>query len=134
MAIPLPPYTRGSWPSFYQCHNYLERELLHQIGYGLTSILIHARALLAPQFVVATEPVPMVLAAMCTGSFMAIASNVRYQILQGIVEHFLPSISDALVGFGKVAVLLVRYANGVLGSWIAIEGIRAVGLHMLKRD
>lgn len=111
------------------------------IGYGLTSILIHARALLAPQYVVATEPVPVILAAVYTGLFMAIVSNIRYQILQGLVEPFLLSITEALSnrigtwvnGCGKVAVLLVRYANGVLGSWIAIGGMRAVGLQKLKR-
>jgi hypothetical protein len=110
------------------------------IGYGLTSILIRARSLLAPQYRVVTEPVPVVLAALYTGLFMAFVSNVRYQILQGIVEPFLFSMTEKLsnrIGswvtvVGKLAVLIVRYANGVLGSWIAIGGMRAVGLQKLK--
>ncbi|KAL7428818.1 hypothetical protein ACHAXH_004480 [Discostella pseudostelligera] len=111
------------------------------IGYGLTSILIRLRALIAPHYVVATEPVSVVLAAVYTGLFMAFVSNIRYQMLQGIIEPFLLSVTQALsnrIGswvnvFGKVAVLLVRYANGVLGSWIAIGGMRAVGLQKLKQ-
>ena len=110
------------------------------IGYGLTSILIRLRAFLVPNYVVATEPVSVVLAAVYTGLFMAFVSNIRYQILQGIIEPFLLSMTEVLsnkIGswvtvFGKVAVLLVRYANGVLGSWIAIGGMRAVGLQTLK--
>ena len=110
------------------------------IGYGLTSILIRARSLLAPQYRVVTEPVPVVLAALYTGLFMAFVSNIRYQILQGIVEPFLFSMTEKLsnrIGswvtvVGKLAVLFVRYANGVLGSWIAIGGMRAVGLQKLK--
>ena len=103
------------------------------IGYGLTSMLIRARALLVPQYVVATEAVPVVLAAVYTGLFMAFVSNIRYQILQGVVEPFLVQRGQRYPTlFGKLAVLLVRYANGVLGSWMAIGGMRAVGLQKLK--
>jgi hypothetical protein len=104
-------------------------------GYGLTSLLIRARALILPHFVVTTEPVPVLPVAMYTGLFMAFVSNIRYQILQGVVEPYLHYITEANnvgPGISVVAVLLVRYANGVFGSWLAIGGMRAAGLQKLK--
>jgi hypothetical protein len=127
------------------------------IGYGLTSALIALRAMIAPHYVVATSPVPVHLAVLFTGIFVAIVSNVRYQVLQGIVEPYVidgafAKIERALCedrGGGRtsgrisgrlkllrnskrIVVILVRYANGVFGSWIAIRGMRVLGLQRLK--
>ncbi|KAL3786665.1 hypothetical protein ACHAW5_000667 [Stephanodiscus triporus] len=127
------------------------------IGYGLTSALIGLRAIIAPHYVVATSPVPVHLAVLFTGIFVATVSNVRYQVLQGIVEPYMidgafSKIERALCkdrGGGRasgrisgrlkllrnskrIVVILVRYANGVFGSWIAIRGMRVLGLQRLK--
>mmetsp|Transcript_23932 Transcript_23932/g.57727 ORF Transcript_23932/g.57727 Transcript_23932/m.57727 type:complete len:408 (+) Transcript_23932:165-1388(+) len=123
------------------------------IGYGLTWFLIWARTSMVPGYVAATRPVSVPLAAIYTGSFMAIVSNVRYQLLQGVVE---PYLIDGFFGrieamgnakgasrklFGriehlrhmkKLTIVMVRWANGLLGSWIAIGGMRAFGLQKLK--
>ena len=32
----------------------------------------------------------------------------------------------------RIVVILVRYANGVFGSWIAIQGMRILGIQRLK--
>ena len=127
------------------------------IGYGLTYLLVQLRSALLPNYVAATVPVSVVGAAIYTGVFMAIVSNVRYQLLQGVVEPYL--IEDPIrkmeafcnssktknkqfaemmrLGgcwkkFQGLIIVIVRWANGLLGSWIAIGGMRACGLQKLK--
>ena len=84
---------------------------------------------------------------------MAFISNIRYQLLQGIVEPYLidgvfskietlgnekTPMGRILVKFAflkhlkRVVVVLVRWGNGLLGSWIAIGGMRWFGLQQLK--
>ncbi|KAL3827644.1 hypothetical protein ACHAXA_000517 [Cyclostephanos tholiformis] len=133
-------------------------------GYGLTSILIRVRSCIAPNHAVATRPVPVFLAVLYTGVYVAVFSNLRYQILQGIVEPYLidgsfSTIERALscdddVGRDpgaqpgrrkmsiwlrsllrtsrRASIVLVRYANGVLGSWISIRGMKILGLQRMK--
>jgi len=121
------------------------------IGYGLTSLSTRIRAMLLPHQVVVTEPVSVPLAAIYTGLFMAFVSNVRYQLLQGVVEPCMVDGAfiriEALVDDGgklreriagrirfskKLVIILIRWGNGLLGSWIAIGGMRAFGLQKLK--
>lgn len=103
------------------------------IGYGLTSILIALRSLLVPSYIAKTQTVNIVYASIYTGGFMAIVSNIRYQLLQGIIE---PKIIEKL--FAKFPVIkaamifLVRLGNGLLGSSIAIAGMKFFGLQKLK--
>lgn len=125
------------------------------IGYGFVAFLIRIRTMIIPNYTVATKPISVPLAAIYTGVFMAFVSNIRYQLLQGIVE---PCLIDgvffkieALGGnsnnkvLGKIrgklnylrhlkrlVIVLVRWANGLLGSWIAIGGMKALGLQKLK--
>ncbi len=134
-------------------------------GYGLTSMIARVRSRVLPNYVVATRPVPVCPAALYTGAYVALVSNLRYQLLQGIVEPYLidgsfSRIEDALLGDDdnmggdrgakskgmrmliwlksllgtsrRASIVLVRYANGVLGSWIAIRGMRILGLQRLN--
>lgn len=127
------------------------------IGYGLTSILVQLRTAIVPNYIAATVPVSVVGAAIYTGVFMAIVSNIRYQLLQGVVEPYLieeplrkmeawcdSSKTKNKQHVGKIRwnggwkklqaliIVIVRWANGLLGSWIAIGGMRACGLQKLK--
>lgn len=116
------------------------------VGYGLTSVLIRIRTAVLPSYVSPTRPVSVPLAAVYTGAFMALVSNIRYQLLQGIVEpYFIDEPFDKLSEIGKrqwaaaltgklkyVVIFLVRLANGLLGSYIAISGMKAFGLQKLK--
>mmetsp|Transcript_22233 Transcript_22233/g.29607 ORF Transcript_22233/g.29607 Transcript_22233/m.29607 type:complete len:302 (-) Transcript_22233:53-958(-) len=104
------------------------------IGYGFTSILILLRSLLVPSYAPQTVNVNVLYASVFTGAFMATVSNIRYQLLQGVVE---PKIIDRLFG-GKwpqvktLVIVLVRWANGLLGSTLAIMGMKYFGLQRLK--
>lgn len=105
-------------------------------GYGLTSLLARARSVLAPSFVSPTLPVSVWGASLYTGAFVAVVSNLRYQILSGVVEPLIdrcttaPARGAAVVR--SVAVFLARTGNGFLGSVLAIAGMRRLGLQRLK--
>lgn len=102
-------------------------------GYGLTSLFILLRSALNPSYVSPTVQVNVLSACLYTGSFMATVSNVRYQLLQGIIE---PRIIERLLrGVPRVkavAIFGVRLGNGLLGSYIAIWGMKVFGLQKLK--
>lgn len=129
------------------------------IGYGMTAIMIQVRAILLPDYVMPTVPVSIIGASVYTGAFMAIVSNLRYQLLQGVVEPYLieepfrkikafgeslKTGHNGLIGLvgsllvngcdkvGGFAIAIVRWGNGLLGSWIAIGGMRHFGLQKLK--
>jgi len=102
-------------------------------GYGLTAFLISLRTLLIPDYASVTRNVNVLAACLYTGGFMAVISNIRYQLLQGIIEPYL--IEKPLAKFPKlkgITLFFVRLANGLLGSILAIMGMRIIGLQKLK--
>lgn len=102
------------------------------IGYGLTALLIALRSVCVPTYVATTRSVNILHASIYTGAFMAIISNLRYQVLQGVVEpHFIDKLSCYPMVHSFVT-FLVRLANGFLGSVLAIMGMRILGLQQRK--
>ena len=105
------------------------------IGYGLTYVLVGLRTAIIPSYQALTANVNILHACLYTGGFMAVVSNVRYQVLQGIVE---PLIIERVLRGERLKVLRagvifgVRLANGLLGSWLAITGMKMMGLQKLK--
>eukprot|EP00550_Attheya_septentrionalis_P012868 CAMPEP_0198302906 /NCGR_PEP_ID=MMETSP1449-20131203/56614_1 /TAXON_ID=420275 /ORGANISM="Attheya septentrionalis, Strain CCMP2084" /LENGTH=258 /DNA_ID=CAMNT_0044005385 /DNA_START=235 /DNA_END=1011 /DNA_ORIENTATION=- len=104
------------------------------IGYGLTALLIGARQWALPQYVTATQSVSLWKASVYTGAFMSIVSNIRYQVLSGILE---PRIVEPLLKpfppiVRSATIFALRWANGLLGSVLAITGMKFCGLQKLK--
>ena len=103
------------------------------LGYGVTAILICLRSAFIPNYEAATVNMNILHACLFTGGFVAFVSNIRYQLLQGIIE---PKIIERL--FIKYPLLkgsfifLARLANGLLGSYLAIAGMKMFGLQRLK--
>ena len=102
------------------------------LGYGLTAIAIRLRTVLLPSFVAATRQVNVAYAAIYTGMFMAIVSNLRYQLLQGLIEPLLEKIFRHLPSLLNAALFVTRVGNGWLGSILAIAGMKWLGLQKLK--
>lgn len=132
------------------------------VGYGMMALLVALRTWLVPSYQTQTAPVNVLYASVYTGCFMAVVSNLRYQVLQGIVEPILidrwlfsglggdaanANANDntnaqsttkkepphrLLVVLRSVLVFVVRWLNGLLGSVLAINGMRMFGLQRLK--
>lgn len=98
------------------------------LGYGLTALLSALRdavgAARAPP-----PPVNILGAAAYTGLFVAVVSNVTYQILQGLVEYRLvePATTDAPKTRATL-LFLGRAARSLLASSLAIRGMQLSGL------
>lgn len=103
------------------------------IGYGLTALLIKLRSILMPGYIPATAGMNLLKACLYTGSYVATSSNMRYQVLQGIVE---PRIVDRLLGkvppLRAAVTFLIRLCNNLLGSMLAIMGMRFLGLQRMQ--
>jgi Protein RETICULATA-related len=101
-------------------------------GYGFTALMIVLRTLFLPDYVPTTQNMNVLHASLYTGGFMALVSNVRYQILQGIVEPTIDRVFQNQPTLRGLYILTCRLANGFLGSILAISGMKALGLQRLK--
>lgn len=89
------------------------------VGYGLVNFMILLRSMLVPGFVSQTRSVNVLHASLYTGAFMAIEP-----LIDRCFRH-IPVLQAALV-------FAARIANGLLGSILAISGMKWLGLQRLK--
>ncbi len=102
------------------------------IGYGFTAILISLRSIIFPSYVAATVNVNIPRVCLYVGAFVATVSNIRYQVLQGLIEPKIDKLCEGMPTLQTVLISFIRLVNGLLGSYLAITGMRLFGLQKLK--
>lgn len=106
--------------------------LASSVGYGIVRIMILLRAFFLPSFAAKTQNVNVLFASLYTGAFMAIVSNIRYQVLQGFVEPLIDRCFRRVPILHVSLVFAIRVGNGLFGSILAIAGMRQLGLQQVR--
>lgn len=92
------------------------------IGTGLTVLLIAARIAIVASFEGETNDLPILPTSVAYGVFMAVSSNLRYQILAGVIEQRIlePLFHEHKFILGTMC-FAIRTGNTFLGSlmWVA---------------
>lgn len=103
------------------------------IGTGVTNALINARKVVDKSFADEAEEVPVLSTSVAYGVYMAVSSNLRYQILAGIIEQ---RILDPLLHQNKLMLsaicFAVRTGNTFLGSLLWVDYARWVGVQKIR--
>ncbi|KAJ4767253.1 hypothetical protein LUZ62_077628 [Rhynchospora pubera] len=99
------------------------------IGTGITNALIYTRKAFDKDFAVGAEDVPVLPTSAAYGVYMAVSSNLRYQILAGIIEQRMlePILHNQKLALSAVC-FAVRTGNTFLGSLMWVDYARWVGV------
>ncbi|XP_021303452.1 protein RETICULATA-RELATED 4, chloroplastic isoform X2 [Sorghum bicolor] len=99
------------------------------VGTGVTNALIKARQAASKDFDGEVENLPIVSTSVAYGVYMAVSSNLRYQVLAGVIEQ---RMLEPLLHQHKLvlsaASFAVRTGNTFLGSLLWIDYARWVGV------
>ncbi|XP_065871533.1 protein RETICULATA-RELATED 4, chloroplastic-like [Euphorbia lathyris] len=99
------------------------------IGVGLTNVLINARKVLDKSFAGEAEDVPILSTSAAYGVYMAVSSNLRYQILAGVIEQrILEPLLHQHKLFLSAICFAVRTGNTFLGSLMWVDYARWIGI------
>ncbi|KAJ4972145.1 hypothetical protein NE237_005244 [Protea cynaroides] len=103
------------------------------VGTGITNALISARKAVDKEFAGEAEEVPLLETSVAYGVYMAVSSNLRYQILAGVIEQ---RILEPLLHQHKVVLsaicFAVRTGNTFLGSLLWVDYARWVGIQKIR--
>ncbi|CAL4893338.1 unnamed protein product [Urochloa decumbens] len=99
------------------------------IGTGATNALIKARQAVSKDAAGEAESIPILETSVAYGVYMAISSNLRYQVLAGVIEQ---RMLEPLLHRHKLALsamcFAVRTGNTFLGSLLWVDYARLVGV------
>ncbi|KAK4414497.1 protein RETICULATA-RELATED 4, chloroplastic [Sesamum alatum] len=99
------------------------------IGTGVTNFLISARKAIDKSFAGEAEDLPVLPTSAAYGVYMSISSNLRYQILAGVIEQ---RILEPLLHEQKLILsalcFAVRTGNTFLGSLMWVDYARWIGV------
>lgn len=102
------------------------------LGVGITNALVGMRQFLDPTFVPLNAPQDVLVMSAAYGTYMATSSNLRYQVVAGIIEErgievlfkSNPSLCHALS-------FVVRTGNTFLGSLLWVDFLQLLGLQKI---
>ncbi|KAL0291428.1 UNVERIFIED_CONTAM: protein RETICULATA-RELATED 4, chloroplastic [Sesamum calycinum] len=99
------------------------------IGTGVTNLLISARKAVDKSFAGEAEDLPVFSTSAAYGVYMSVSSNLRYQILAGVIEQ---RILEPLLHEQKLILsalcFAVRTGNTFLGSLMWVDYARWIGV------
>ncbi|WOL03780.1 hypothetical protein Cni_G12500 [Canna indica] len=103
------------------------------IGTGITNALIKTRRTLDKDFDGEAEDVPIVSTSVAYGVYMAVSSNLRYQVLAGVIEQRIlePMLHNHKMVLSALC-FAVRTGNTFLGSLLWVDYARWIGVQKLR--
>ncbi|XP_020250485.1 protein RETICULATA-RELATED 4, chloroplastic [Asparagus officinalis] len=103
------------------------------IGTGVTNALIRTRKAVDKDYDGEADEVPILSTSVAYGVYMAVSSNLRYQILAGIIEQ---RILEPLLHNHKLMLsalcFAVRTGNTFVGSLLWVDYARLVGIQKVR--
>ncbi|KAG6629909.1 protein RETICULATA-RELATED 4, chloroplastic-like [Carya illinoinensis] len=99
------------------------------VGTAVTNALINARKAVDKSSPVEVENVPILSTSAAYGVYMAISSNLRYQVLAGVIEQRIlePLLHKHKLMLGAIS-FAVRTGNTYLGSLLWVDYARWIGI------
>ncbi|KAG8391190.1 hypothetical protein BUALT_Bualt01G0161900 [Buddleja alternifolia] len=103
------------------------------VGTGVTNLLITARKAIDKSFAGEAEDVPILSTSAAYGVYMAVSSNLRYQILAGIIEQRIlePLLHEQKLILSAIC-FAVRTGNTFLGSLMWVDYARWIGIQKIR--
>ncbi|XP_022934115.1 protein RETICULATA-RELATED 4, chloroplastic-like [Cucurbita moschata] len=103
------------------------------VGTGITNSLINVRKLFDKSYAMEAEDVPVLATSIGYGTYMSVSSNLRYQILAGVIEQ---RMLEPLLHKHKLALsaicFAVRTGNTFLGSLMWVDFARWTGIQRTR--
>jgi hypothetical protein len=105
------------------------------IGTGVTNASIKARKAVDKDLEDEIEDIPVVSTSVAYGVYMAISSNLRYQILAGVIEQRMlePLLHNHKLLLSAMC-FAVRTGNTFLGSLLWVDYARWVGVQKVQEE
>ncbi|KAG8488741.1 hypothetical protein CXB51_016623 [Gossypium anomalum] len=105
------------------------------VGTAITNALINARKAVDKTSAAEVENVPILSTSVAYGVYMAVSSNLRYQVLAGVIEQ---RILEPLLHQHKLMLsaicFAVRTGNTFLGSLLWVDYARLVGIQKAHEE
>ncbi|KAL6616728.1 hypothetical protein ACP70R_038998 [Stipagrostis hirtigluma subsp. patula] len=105
------------------------------IGTGVTNALIKARKAADKNLDDEVEDIPVVSTSVAYGVYMAVSSNLRYQVLAGVIEQRMlePLLHNHKLLLSAMC-FAVRTGNTFLGSLLWVDYARLVGVQKTQEE
>ncbi|KAL7618650.1 hypothetical protein Lser_V15G03886 [Lactuca serriola] len=99
------------------------------VGTGVTNLLINARKAIDKSYAVEAEDLPILSTSVAYGVYMSVSSNLRYQVLAGIIEQRMlePLLHQQKLVLSAIC-FAVRTGNTFLGSLMWVDYARWIGI------
>ncbi|XP_042006968.1 protein RETICULATA-RELATED 4, chloroplastic-like [Salvia splendens] len=103
------------------------------VGTGVTNLLITARKAIDKSYAGEAEDIPILSTSAAYGVYMSVSSNLRYQVLAGLIEQRIlePLLHEHKLVLSAVC-FAVRTGNTFLGSLMWVDYARWIGIQKVR--